>query len=174
MSIITKKKFFPIFLPHKHAFVILPEMRDALVPCFKSISTAEASYNHAMDFLAESYSNANNYDTYRNDLIVFFCWAYSQGKDVIDITRTDMLAFIRFCNEPPIELQAKSARPVLLINKNDEDDLRINPDWSHLKTPIQINHTRVNRRQFRSSCQSFLLFLYTLMMLNILQSILRP
>ncbi|MDN2483902.1 tyrosine-type recombinase/integrase [Vibrio agarivorans] len=130
---ITKTNFFPIFLPHKHAFVILPEMREALLPCFKSIPTAEASYNYALDFLAESYSKPNNYDTYRNDLIVFFCWAYANGKDVVDITRTDMLAFIKFCNEPPRELQAKSARPVLIINKADEDDLRINPEWRPFK-----------------------------------------
>lgn len=130
----SKDSFYPIFLPHKHCYTVLPELQDALRPKINKISTASETYDHICEFLKEQYSNPNNYDSYRSEIVTFinYCWAL--GIDVMDVDRSIMLDFINFCDSPPEHLISNSRYRALLVDKKS-GEITLNDDWRPFCNP---------------------------------------
>ncbi|MEI8659248.1 tyrosine-type recombinase/integrase [Vibrio sp. Hal054] len=130
--------FTPFFPPTEHCSTPCAEVRDTLHSI--AIPTVIETYEHAYDFLAESRHHKNNFSAYRGDLTVFlnFIWRILK-KDVMDVTRHDLVKFVEFGNTPPPELIARGTYPQFLY---ENSELFINDKWRPFRTVTNGQYQR--------------------------------
>lgn len=117
-------------MPFKYHTLVVPSIRNRLLSILENNPNRCVVYEYATDFLAEQLTNRNNYDAVQMELSKFLNWVWGNGLDVREIKRSDMIAFVNFCNNPPQDLINEKATSFLI---EESGEFEVNLDWRPFK-----------------------------------------
>ncbi|WP_063664814.1 tyrosine-type recombinase/integrase [Aliivibrio fischeri] len=110
----------------------------------KSTKNASFEFDMANQWLMEifdSSSSKNSFKNYRGELVKFLNWSWLvQKKNIIDLKSSDIRSFLKFCNEPPLELLASASHSYF-------KDGEVNPKW---KPFVSRNTSGIYKRKSNS------------------------